>query len=536
MSEHENEIPGTPDNGVVDHDEAGVVEEHQELPVEDRTVNQQIPVVEDDLDVPPPLEDQVEEVEEPAFPLSNPNVNLREAATKPLKQDPGKVPAYLLVPQTDIPSIEEIIRSLPQRELGGQAKVWLQYLHGSASLIPRDGQFNASQFIEGSNWTQGLDHEGRNVNIGMPRAGQVAAGTVLTGSDATLHMARQLGMYAHIQIPLYHTGIWIDVKVPSDGELALLEQRISSATYELGYQTKGLAYSNTSVKMNMEVVDFILDRVVATTAREVNKQYLKSIIRTTDIGIMAWAMANAVYPAGFPYGRACSADPVKCTHVVREMLRLSKLIWTDSSAFTDWQKKLLASRGTKKITEEDLEKYQSEFVRIGARRVKVRDGIHADLRVPTLLEYEQAGYEWIDSLIAQAKASLDDLSTQEMNQVINEQYQLSSMQQYTHWVASLYYSDGDLTVEGREEISNSLKMASANEEIVETFTKEIKKYIDDVSATIIAIPKYDCPSCGAPAGQDTTHHPFLVALDPVQAFFILRDLKIQTTLNANMVY
>lgn len=509
--------------------------QEESLPVEGASAaaleNAALNLDDDDLDV---SSGQEEELEIVGKDLNNPNVTQKESCVKDHKGPPPTT--IIVMPAATRQDLHELIDGLPDPDkLSGQTQEWAMIVGAGLAHMLRGSALEGALSRENSSWQQSLTVDGREVGLAMPRAGKVEKGTILGTNDAVQHMARTLGMYGKIQVPLYHSGIWVDVDVPEPGDLLMLEQKIAEATYSLGYLTKGLIYSNTMVKMNIELVNFFLERVAAASVKDISPEALKRQIRVTDLQLMAHALAVGAYPAGFPYGRACVHDAAKCTHVVRETLRLGKLIWVDEKAFSPWQGKLMANRGVRRLTDEDLVRYQEEFIRIGEVKRNIAGKFDVVLRVPTLYDYEEAGYEWIDGIVAQAKAQLVDMSSSELDRYINKQYLLSAMQQYSHWVKEIHWPDGAVA-EGREAISNALRRASADEEVTTAFTKTVQEYIDDSTAVVVAIPKYDCPKCGMPAGQDTKNHPFLIPLDAVATFFTLRDQKTRTILNANMVH
>lgn len=507
-----------------------------ELPVEEPAPIP-TPLTEADLDLDVDTgEELMQGIEAPAEvskTASNEHVHMTEACTKELKNGLPDGAHFIVMPGGTREEITTVIEIIPDaKDIPNDSRHWAQMLVSGLTHMVRDDQFMAS--LQQGKWVQGVKFEGRKITVAMPPVGKIPANTILGGNDAVQHMSRELGMYGKIQIPLMHTGIWVDVEVPLDGELHVFEQLLANQEFDLGYLSKGMIYSNTMVKLNIELANFVLDRVVASTVKDMSRANLKRLIKVTDLQIMAWAMATAAFPTGFPYGRACVADPTKCTEVTRETLRLAKLIWTNEEAFSPWQLKFMASRGVGKYaTAEDLTKYQDEFIKIGQRDYQITPTLTATFETPSLEQYELSGYEWVDGICSTIKTTLMDLSTTQMNQAANTQYMLTSMRQYSHWVKRLTYANG-VIVEDRDAIANSLGVASSNKVVTDAFIAGVKLFIDDSSAVIVGIPKYDCPKCGAPAGQDTKFHPFVIPLDAVHTFFTLRDLKIRTTLLANM--
>lgn len=435
--------------------------------------------------------------------------------------------------QADITTVVEALAPVADK-LGADVREWAELISRSRSFLMVNDQFAQTLMREDGSWRQIVDLNGVRMAASVPVADKVAPGTRLVGSDALIQMSRALGTYARMQFPLPHSGIWLNVAVPSGEELHYLEARLASAKYDLGWMSKGLVYSNTMVMQNIELVNFVLERVVGSNAEDTSVQGLKKVLRVTDLNLMAANMASAIYPSGFPLERPCSADAIKCHEVVRGTLRLSKIIWTDENSLSPWQKKHMQTRlaGGKK-TAESLKQYQEEFVNVGQRVVEIAPGVSVRLLPPTIEQYEQSGYSWIDAIERSANQMLTTLSESQLNSHMTEQYQMTAMRQYAHWVDAIIYS-GDIVVEGREEINESLQKASTETEVVNRFMTAIKNYIDECTVSLVAINNYTCPKCGKSQTEAASKNPKLIPLDAVHTFFTLSGLKTQTTLLKNM--
>lgn len=461
---------------------------------------------------------------------------------QPMVKDvpPGYSPmAIISIPSASQLDIERIVEAIVPvaDKLGQDTREWAEVLRSSRSFLIVNNQFDKTLKRSDSNWVQAVDLDGVRMTASVPGHAKVAPGTVLSGADAVIQMSRALGTYARMQFPLPHSGVWLNIAVPGGDELHTLEHRLAEAKYELGWMGKGLVYSNTMVMQNIELVNFILERVVATNLEDSTIAGMKKAIRITDLNLMAANLASSIYPSGFPLERPCSADPLKCHEVTRGILRLSKIIWTDENAFSPWQKKHMQTRmvGRKK-TADDLAKYQEEFVGIGTREVDIAPGVRVRFLPPTLEQYEQSGYAWIDQIERTANQMLTTLSESALNDYMTQQYQMTTMRQYAHWVDAIIYpsEEGDVVVTGREEINESLKKASTDTEVVNRFMAAVRDYIDDCTVSVVAINNYSCPKCGKSQTHEASKNPRLIPLDAVHTFFTLSGLKTQTTLLKNM--
>lgn len=480
---------------------------------------------------------QSEKPREAFFPedhWSNDKVFGKEPMTK--AHPPGFVPRFsVIIPSMGNEDIQRVGEALGPvlKQLTPDARAWLDTMLNSQLMLMANDNFAASLQRDGSTWRQSPEHDGVKIVAQVPGHAQVAPGTVLTGADAQVHMAHATKSYARLMFPLPHSGIWLNVTIPHGSELHTLEENIATAKFDLGWLSKGLVYSNTSVMQNIVLVNFILERVQAASMENASLENMKKWIRVTDINMMAAHMASAIYPSGFPLERPCSADPLKCHEVVSGILRLSKIIWTDDSGLSASQMKFMSTRiSGRKKTEDELRKYQEEFPGVTQRVVEIGSGISVRFMPPTIEQYEQSGYSWIESIERGANQMLTTLNQAQLNKYMTEQYQMSSMRQYAHWVDAILFPN-DVSVTGREDINNLLAQSSTDTDMVDKFMAAVKAFIDDCAVSVVAIDNYKCPKCGGSQTHEAAKNPKLIPLDPIHTFFTLSGLKTQTTLLRN---
>lgn len=480
------------------------------------------------------------EAEKPFFEnrhWSNEHVFAQDPMVKE-RPDNFAPPMTLIVPTMSSTDTERVGAALSpvMKHLAPASREWVQKVLAGQMMVMADDMFIDALSRDGSMWVQRPDYDGTKIVAQVPGVQAPAPGAILTGQDAEIHMAQQTGKYARLMFPLVHSGVWLNVNVPEGDELHTLEEHIAAAKYDLGWLSKGLVYSNTSVLQNIILANFILERVVNSSAATTSVEYLKKVIRVTDLNLMAAHMASAIYPSGFPLERPCSASPVSCHEVTKGILRLSKIIWIDQNGLSVEQKKFMATRltGHKKTMEEFL-KYQEMFPGAEQRVEQIAPNVWVRFAAPTLEQYEQSGYAWIDSIERDANQVLSSPSGAQLNSYMTKQYQLQSMRQYAHWVDAIIYPN-DVQVTSREDINNLLAKSSSNTEMVEKFMKAVKRFIDDCTVGVVGINNYDCPKCGNSQTPEASRNPKLIPLDPMHTFFTLSGLKTQTIQSANMAY
>lgn len=472
---------------------------------------------------------------------NSPGVTMKDAPFRPLPV--GAFPElYMRLPSMDREEMNNLLDAVKNLKFKSEGIAqWADHLGDSHSYHVRGDRFARTLTREGADFVQVPSYEGQPLDIAVPPAPDVR-GVTLRGDEALVANARVMGNYGRIQIPLWNSGVWLAVRVAQADELHELDSLLAQRTYDFGYMSNGLIYSNTSVLSNGILVNWILDRVTGSNLKDSSKANLLKAIRLADLYPLVARYAAAVFPTGFPYGRPCPTGPIKCSHIEKEILRLSKIVVTDMGALKQEQLKHMSTRTlVSRYTLDDLEKYRDHFTIYGDRQVAVKKNdfdqptISVVFSSPSLEEYIISGEEWVNGIIARATQILTEASTQQQQAYINEQWLLSTMRQYSGWVSRIVYPQSENIVEDRDAIEKVLQDLSKDTEVANIFIEEIGLYIDDCTVSVVVIPRGKCSACGAMHG-DKDGHPYVIPIDPCHAFFILRDLKIQSTLSAYMAH
>ena len=476
------------------------------------------------------------------IPHNTPNHHLEKNLNVELVQDPIKAISKekfeaqtlqeerLCIPNLDINEIEKLADYYPKIDGSDSTidKTWLTgYVQGINHVL-KGGTFSKSVERDTSLWKQKVSIDGHELGAGKPRFG--GSGNVISGEKALMKATHVLGLGSIVQIPLWHTGIWLSIKAPQDAALFELERTIANEKITLGRYTSGMVFSNTSVYTVSHVINFIFNHVYDGTLKSINSDNLKKTIKITDLHTLVWGMACAIYPNGYPYSRACTVNPSNCQHVVHGDLNLTKLSWTDNNALTDVQRRHMTKRN-EKFSKEDLKKYQDEHSRGATQKVELTENLSVYLDVPTLFQYEQSGFNWVDNIVKLLDGSLAvSLKGEQRDNYIIDQGRLTALRQYAHWVSKIEI--GEDYVEDHETIEQLLGTISSDENISNKFFDAIGNYIDNSMLSVIAIPKYACPACSGLQEADIYKNinPYLLPLDVIRVFFTLRDQRIYKAL------
>lgn len=378
-------------------------------------------------------------------------------------------------------------------------------------------------------WRQTVDTGEQELGAGRPVLARAAPGEMLSGDRAIMRARALLGLGAVVQVPLWHTGLWVTIKAPTEQSLLELDRRIGEEKVLLGRVTNGLVFSNNSVYISSYLVNFCLSHLADVSYRDINAEALKGLIKVTDIPILVWGMLCAIYPSGYPLAQPCVNNPKTCNHVTEELLNISKLCWTDNRSLSEFQRTMMTRRNVK-FSDEELARYQTEHRRGGPLRVKINDNLEMSLRVPTIAEYEQSGYDWVDGIEKMVEGSFAvSMRGQERENYIIEQSRATALRQFSHWVGIIHLGE-DNAVDDRDTVESLMATFSGDDDIYTSTLKEIGKYIESSTISLIAIPKYDCPVCHTTQHGDTAVHEHLIPLEVTRVFFTLTSQRLQRLL------
>lgn len=460
--------------------------------------------------------------DEPPVDRTNPHVTLEREVYEPVTEKHRKSIPVAIIPRTlkEFARVNDTAGNLAE-ELGAtpNGQEWLYHLLQGQRLYAAGGVFVDSTTREDSDWGQMIDYNGTRLVAGAPAIG--GGGQKLSGNKAAMAMRSGMGMASAITTPLWHSGIWLTTSAPMDSELLVLLHQLMNERIELGNQTAGLVFSNSSVLAAEKVTDFILSRVYGQSCAESDPDELKKLIKVTDFQTMVWGMALTIYPHGFTHRRPCIDNPHKCTHVSEYHLNLSRLLLVDRAAIPLENRRHMAARKANHNTD-TIKEYQ-EKGRAGVTRTRpINPQLSVTFRTPSLHDWFESGKRWIRNIEEVIdKGFGSNLTVKQKNDLYAEQSIVSFLRQYAHWVGSINYND--VEYDDVETIDALISAMSEDDTSVTNFLEEVKSFIDYVTIALIAIPTHDCPACGKPQSIAEQPHPEVIPLDALQVFFTLAD-------------
>jgi hypothetical protein len=381
--------------------------------------------------------------------------------------------------------ISDIMDTLPNIDITKteDGREWYRMANAANGLAPRGEQWQASINREGSEWRQGVNSEQGRINLGRLSFSS-APNEKVSGEKAILQIRSMLGLGAVIQVPLFHSGFHVSLKAPNEMAMLELNRQLMEDKIDLGRNTTGFAFANTSSYLTKWLLDFAIDHLHDTTLQEKDPAKIRELILTPDLPILFWGLACSIWPRGFQYARPYIDPATKEERILRSRLNVSKLLWVDNKALTAWQVRHMAGRGSSTMSAESVNRYRDEFTIGQPRRVRLSNEIAMTLRVPSAAEYVLAGERWIGEIVRIIDGAMEvPPDDEKRNSYILAHGQATNMRQYVHWVQEIHF--GDSGIVDRETIENAINELSPGEEVRSQYFTEVRKFIDDCTIALI---------------------------------------------------
>lgn len=418
-------------------------------------------------------------------------------------------------------------------------KLWLMYLQDASKLFHEYRTFDKTLSREGSSWEQLIKSEAGPLTLSRPNFKKNNE-QELVGEKAILKMSSAMNLGQMLSVPFWHSGIWLKLKAPADAILLNLENRIAEEKAMLGRQSNGFVFSNASAYIYDYLTTAILSEVYGGSTDKRDIVELRKILKVTDIPTLVWGFLSTIYPNGYPLAQPCVNHIGNCNHVEHEMIMISKLMWVDKSALTDGQIKHMTKRD-KIMSEDEIAKYQQELAIGGDKLVIINEKLSVVLAVPSIQDYIDAGYKWVEGIERMVTNSFAASKTgEERNEYIMKMSATMSLRQYSHWIKEIQFyddpSDPDTInyIKDKDTLEEAMDNLSKDVEVTNEIIKKVAEYIDSATMAVVGVPRYQCPVCNEDQGKSLPEDRYIIPLDVVRIFFILqsqRMLKVMYSMN-----
>lgn len=375
----------------------------------------------------------------------------------------------------------------------------------------------------GGEFVQTVEHEANKLHATVPL---YKSGDNLSGFKAIAKIQRALNQGSFLTFPCWASGVWITIRAPTTFELADYYDAVSEEIIEIGKQTGGATYGNSSVYLAKYLMDLVEKLVYKCSVKDLEQSdiQLRDILVIDDLQTIAWALGTCMYPNGYPFEEACTVDVEKCTHVYKTNLNISKMFWVNRKRLTNWQLAFMGNKTTKRSRDEVI-KYQLDADWLQSESIGY-PGFKVLVKTPTIGEHISAGYSWIADVEQSIRQTLGNLSDSKLNKLVMERAGLTLLRTYSHYVKAFVYDDG-AAVNNKVDIDATINNICTSPDIVKKFTDDIKKHISKSTISMVAIPRHKCSECDKDNHIDEQTHPHLIPIDGMQLFFALRDQKLQ---------
>lgn len=420
---------------------------------------------------------------------------------------------------------------------GSKINNWIGRVVDSSVLIPEGDALRGAVNRENADWGKRVTVGNESISAAIPVVSTNAR--KLEGAAGLTQAKSLMGLVGTINVPLYHSGVWITFQTPSASEDLNLNDILAEAKDEIGYLTNGLIFSADSYMLQRHVVDHALKHAVDCSVANVDTDWYYDNLLITDIPLMIWGIACATWPSGFGYSTPCINNPTKCNYVHEEILNLRRLNWTDRNALTDRQKLQLAKRLPNRYTNNDVEQYQRDHKYLTSPTciANLTYNTRVVLSVPKIRKFITCGDIWLERIKRVTEASLrKDMTKAQRANLMLQQGEVTTLQQFAHFVDRieinkaitadgfdevLWDEENTLVYDDVDHIADLLAEASANKEVYKNFMDAVQKFQNEVVVSMIAIPTFNCPECGDLQTPIETPHPDLVPLEVARIFFTL---------------
>lgn len=461
------------------------------------------------------------------------------------EKSPSTIEEALVLLNSTPKDFEKDLAKLPNMQVGGEgADEWVASVRKGFEHLLNGDVFRGRLADENSDWTNRPTFEDRPITASRLKQGNSTG--IVSGEAAVMKVKARLGLGSIMPIPLWHTGGWITLKAPSNASLFELNRRIAQEKITLGRLTNGMVFSNTGIYIQSYLINFILAHVYDTTLGTKDPEELKKIILSTDLPSLVWGMVCTMYPEGYELREPCVAQVTKCNHISSGKVNIARLRVVDTSKLNEAQLKHMSRRnGTHSETE--LTAYQDAFTFHGKTfEIPGTDGMGIELSVPTLAEFEQVGFNWVDTVVNMVDAAFRvPLKGDARDTYITEQGRLAALRQYSHWITRIdmdINSEDDDEIVDRETIDAICSDFSADNGIRTAVLNGVGNFIEESTIAIIGYPNTECPSCGLQYGDHVKESkeeggedlvirgediPEFIPLDLTTTFFTLCEQRIQ---------
>lgn len=353
--------------------------------------------------------------------------------------------------------------------------------------------------------------------------GEAGETRTLTGDAAVMAFEYQEtgGGY---RIPLYNSGITIDVLVPTGNDIQTMLSNCLVHDRELGSANGAHYFTYGDLMYKTQILNFLNPLIMGSSYVDWKKKgKLWSVIKLPDLMSIVAHLAALCYKDGFEgFTTKCTRPiseehPTICGHTETITANIFELIVTRFAVLSEASVSFMqaARAPNAKHTLADIAKYQAG---LGLEGERITFGnVTFTMRIPSLAEHSEAGTQFISDIINEIEADNTDGRY--------EHFGLRYIRTFMPFIASVEKVSPNGAVNKTDESRVILRqLEKLDQEDEDDKVKEaLRKYINKVQLTYVGYPVLPCDVCGytgdTPSGMWT--------FDPFSTFFTLAFLYLK---------
>lgn len=394
-----------------------------------------------------------------------------------------------------------------------------------------------------------INYAGKTLNIKNPKYA-VKEGEKLSPAAASAQLLSALKLGEVMHVPLWNSGFWITIVPPQQRDLVNLELRMTSEEILLGRMSFNFVYSNFAVIYTDILTRFIIDSIKDSSLQVPADETIDKYIKITDLYPLILGLLSCLYPNGLPVSIACSNNIVlnedgnpSCDYVTAINADPKKMLVVNRDRLTKEMLDQMSKRAPNSVTVNEVLQYQERIRTDRTEPTKIvnRDGVEliVDFKVPSIQENVTLGRQWVETVTKQVEGTFKaNESAQDKNIKLLKAADMGILSTYSSFVKEIKSADGNISITDTNSISEMLERISSDEEMARGFIKLIDRFITDNSASIVAIPNFICPKCGAEGNTNSKKVKGFKEFIPIEVIKYFLDhvnLRINTVLNRNLL-
>lgn len=364
-----------------------------------------------------------------------------------------------------------------------------------------------------------------------------------TGRQARIIVQDALGIGSHFTVVLPHSGIVAIISAPLVNELVDLQTQLDQAKIQIGRLYGGSNYGLMTWYTAQKIVDLFIRKIAHINIKddEYDPNTLRDIISPLDIPAIAFGLAAARYPDGYPYSRAVDITGGN-RRMVTGTLYMPDMPLFVENRFSTRQKQFLISSEFNQTTLKEIEAYQRDWkaevpereymihrredIKRHSRRKTVKEVwvTLGNTNISTMVEHGAAWDTYIRDAVNEVLEKAADERVR--NDFITRKITATMLREYSHFIKKLtikeYVDDSTDPVitemDSGDTIIETLEMIGNDPEIVQNMVKTIIDYIQDQVKVLFTIPAAEEE---IETNDSNNVSKLVIAINPVVVFFIL---------------